>query len=75
MDSFSIERTVEEQIVNNLQERGIKLTWLSEKTNIKMGLLHNMLKGTINCKRKLSPESLEKINEALGTSFGNEQKK
>lgn len=59
-------KDIRQQIFDNIHSRGIKIMWLSEKT----GINHSHLARIIKMNRALTLENLHKINEALGTSFG-----
>lgn len=61
--------TAEEHIINHLNDNGQKLSWLAEKIEVSDGHLHSVLKGKGLIKRDLTPDNLDKINSALGTSF------
>lgn len=62
-------KTVEEQIVEYMDSKGIKFSWLAETIGVSVGHLHNVLKGEGNVKRELTDENLEKVNEALEKNF------
>ena len=62
-------KTVEERIVEYMDSKGIKFSWLAEKVGISVGHLHHVLKGTDNLKRELTDDNLEKINIALEKEF------
>lgn len=60
-----IEKTPQEQWKEVLQDRGVKQTWLAEKTGISPEHISNILAGRV----LLTDENKVKINEALGTEF------
>lgn len=60
-----IEKTPQEQWKDVLQDRGVKQTWLAEKTGISPEHISNILAGRV----LLTEENKIKINEALGTDF------
>ena len=49
----------------HLENNGTKHSWLCNNIGISSGHLTNIL----SCKRNLTPEIIDKINEVLGTSF------
>jgi hypothetical protein len=61
--------SVEEKIVQHLENNGQKLSWLADKIEVTAGHLHSVLKGDKDTKRTLTEDNLKKINEALGTDF------
>ena len=63
------ELTVEEKILNHLDENGQMLKWLASKVGISVGHLHSVLKGKRGVKRSLTHANKEKINNALNTNF------
>ena len=60
-----IEKTPPEKWKEVLQERGVKQSWLAEKTDISPEHISNILAGRV----LLTDENKLKINEALGTNF------
>lgn len=62
-------KSVQKQIIKHMEDNGQKLIWLSKKVGISLSHLHIVLKGSKTSKRVLTPENLEKINQALRTNF------
>lgn len=60
-----IEKTPQENWKEVLEERGVKQTWLAEKTGISPEHISNILIGRVF----LTDENKVKINAALGTNF------
>lgn len=60
-----IEKTPPELWKEVLTERGVKQTWLADKTGISPEHISNILAGRV----LLTDENKVKINEALGTEF------
>ena len=57
---------VRELIDTKMTDEGRTLQWLSDKTEINYNTLHSCIKRKLFT---LSTENLEKINEALGTTY------
>lgn len=60
-----LEKTIQEQWKEVLEERGIKQTWIAEKTGISPEHISNILAGRV----LLTDENKVKINTVLGTNF------
>lgn len=61
-------KDVRDKIIEHLHKDGRRLPWLARKTYISYGHLYYILQAKEN-RRLLTQENLDKINEALGTSF------
>lgn len=66
MEDEKLVEDIREVIMNKMDAEGRTLQWLSDKTTINYNTLHSCIKRKLF---SLSLENLEKINEALGTSF------
>lgn len=69
MGSKILSMSVEEKIIEHLENNGQKMSWLAEKIGVTPGHLHSVLKGEGFTKRELTDENREKINTALNTNF------
>lgn len=66
MDEQKTAIDVREKIMGKMNMEGRSLQWLSNKTGIKYATLHSCVSRRLFA---LTPENLSKINEALGTTF------
>ena len=53
---------VQSKVAQYLEERGIKQSWLAQKT----GLTDNMISGILNGKRKMTADEFVRICKAIG---------
>ncbi len=60
-----IEKSPQEQWKEVLEERGVKQTWLADRSGISPEHISNILAERV----LLTPENRAKINEVLGTEF------
>jgi len=66
-----LETDTRKMILAHISKLRIKHSLLADELNVSK----NHIKEILKCRRTLSEENLKKINQVLGTSFGNEQKK
>lgn len=66
MSKTKEKQDVRDQILNEMERGGRKLTWLAEQTGINYNTLHSCLKHKTF---DLSEENLKKINNVLETDF------
>ena len=63
-------KTVEQSIVDYVESKGIKYSFLANELGISSQHLHFILKGDEKTKRDLTQVNLDLINKVLGTYFG-----
>ena len=65
MENLDISTTLEDKIAEIMEENGQTIVWLSRKTGLSVGHLHNIIKGKGISKRRLTERNKAKISAAL----------